>query len=198
MSIDQTDKYFTYFEDIQRMTRISESDFELFQTHKDFFIKYAEPLVNFILEVLSENYSTRRVFEEGRGDADKLVASVSKWLLEIIGGHDTPQFWQRHYLIGIQHIKRQIPNRQMMGLATRIREFVLPVMLSDLGPERGLALFLAFQRFLDTVVALTSTLVEVGQKRCLIESTGFSEKLIDKLQSMVFSKISEELRFPDN
>ena len=71
-------------------------------------------------------------------------------------------------------------------------------MLSELGPDKGLALFIAFQRFLDTVVALTATLVEVGQKRCLIESTGFSEKLIDTLQTMVFSKISEELQFPEN
>ena len=115
---------------------------------------------------------------------------VAAWLVGVLKSHDTIETWRRQYQIGLEHIRRKIPNRHMMALATRIREFVLPVMLQELGSEEGLALFFAFQRFLDTIVALTTTLVEEGQRRALMTSTGFSDELIDSLQEMVYDDLA--------
>jgi hypothetical protein len=180
-------------DDILTFIKITGDDLELMQRHRDFFVTNAEALVGFILQELSSHPPTRAVFDEGRGDAERLGASVTAWLLEVLEADDQGQLWQRHYRIGIEHIRRRIPNRHMMGLATRIRELLLPMMLDALGQEQGLALFLAFQRFLDAVVALTSTLVDEGQKRCLMRITGFSEVLLDRLQATVFDEIATEL-----
>jgi len=193
MMTEPVQHYDSLRDDILTFIKITGDDLELMQRHRDFFVTNAEALVGFILQELSSHPPTRAVFDEGRGDAERLGASVTAWLLEVLEADDQDQLWQRHYRIGIEHIRRRIPNRHMMGLATRIRELLLPMMLDALGQEQGLALFLAFQRFLDAVVALTSTLVDEGQKRCLMRITGFSEVLLDRLQATVFDEIATEL-----
>jgi len=175
------------------MIGLREADFELFRTHRELFGANAGALVEAIASVLSSHGPSRKVFEEGRGDLNALKGKLAVWLNEVIDGHDTPEMWHRQFVIGIEHIVRKIPNRQMVGLATRIREIVLPMMLDGLGREEGLALYLAFQRLLDSVVALTTTLVDEGQRRCLLEATGFTPKLAENLQALVFKNIRREL-----
>ncbi len=143
--------------------------------------------------MLKGHAPSRAVFEEGRGDLESLKRRLAAWVGELLEAHDTPEFWHRQFVIGIEHIVRRIPNRQMVGLATKIREVLLPLMLQQLGHEDGLRLYLAFQRMLDSVVALTTTLVDEGQRRCLLEATGFSPKLVENLQAIVFEKIRGEL-----
>ncbi len=186
-------RYDSLRDDILTFIKITGDDLALIQHHRDFFVNHAEALVGFILQELSSHPPTRAVFDEGRGDSERLGASVTAWLLGVLEADDTDELWRRHYRIGIEHIRRGIPNRHMMGLATRIRELLLPIMLDKLGQEDGLKLFLAFQRFLDAVVALTATLVDEGQKRCLMRTTGFSEVLIERLQATVFDEIAVEL-----
>ncbi len=62
----------------------------------------------------------------------------------------------------------------MVGLASRIKALVLPLMVEELGPKEGIEPFLAFHRFLDAVVALTSTLVEETQRRMFDEAFNIS------------------------
>ena len=181
-------------DDVLTFIKISGDDLALIQQHREFFVDHADALVGFILEELSSHPPTRAVFDEGRGNAERLGASVASWLIEVLDTDDAEGMWRRNYRIGIEHIRRRIPNRHMMGLATRIRELLLPIMLEKVGPEEGLRLYLAFQRFLDAVVALTATLVDEGQKRCLMRVTGFSEILIDRLQATVFDEIADELK----
>ncbi|MFC1749972.1 protoglobin domain-containing protein [Pseudomonadota bacterium] len=188
------DKYQTYVDDIKGMIGISDGDFDTLRQHKGFILDHAEVLIGFIMNTINEHPPARKVFDEKRGDQGCLGASVGKWLGEVLDAGDTDAFWRRHYQIGLEHIKRQIPNRHMISLATRIRELLLPVMLEKLGTEDGLTLYLAFQRFLDTVVALTITLVDEGQRRCIQESTGFSVDLLNRLQAGVFHTIEEELK----
>ncbi len=190
----QATTYDLVCDDIRQMIGISEADFELFRHHGDFFSQHAGALVQFIHDTLVDHPATYQVFVEKRGDVNRLLTSLQAWLGEVLDGHDSPAFWHRHYLIGIQHIQRNIPNRHMQVLATRIRELLLPLMLDKLGSEKGLELYLAFQRFLDTVVALTTSLVELGQVRCLSTATGMSPTLLERLQATAFQEIADELR----
>ncbi len=181
-------------DDIRQMIGISEADFVIFRKNKDFFLDHADALISYIRDTLMENESTRFVFEEKRGDVAQLGQSLVTWLGEVLEGHDDSAFWRRHYLIGIQHIQRKIPNRHMQILSTQIRELLLPLMLEKLGREDGLELYLSFQRFLDAVVALTTSLVDLGQARCLSSSTGMSQQLLDRLQATAYEEIEKELR----
>jgi len=187
------EQYRPFVDDIHGMIRLSEADFELFRKHRSFFESNGGALVDAIAAVLMDHPMSRAVFEEGRGDLESLKTRLGSWIGRVIEGHDTPDFWHDQFVIAIEHIVRRIPNRQMVGLASRIREALLPMMLEQLGAEEGLGLFLAFQRMLDSIVALTTTLVDEGQRRCLLEATGFTEKLADNLQSMVFARIRKEL-----
>ncbi len=189
--------YRTFVHDIHGMIRLSESDFDLFRRHRTFFTENGSALVEAIASVLGEHAPSREVFDSGRGDLESLGCRLSAWLGEIPEAHDTPEFWHRQFVIGVEHIVRRIPNRQMVGLATRIRELVLPMMLDALGPDEGLALYLAFQRLLDSVVALTTTLVDEGQNQCLLEATGFTQRLADNLRGLVFRRIRDELLAAD-
>ncbi len=192
--MSQAGTYNAVCDDIRAMIGISEADFELFRRHRAFFLEHAGALVQFIHNTLANHQPTYQVFVEKRGDVARLLTSLQGWLGEVLDGHDSPTFWHRHYLIGIQHIQRNIPNRHMQVLATRIRQLLLPLMLDKLGQHEGLDLYLAFQRFLDTVVALTTSLVEIGQVRCLSTATGMSPKLLERLQATAFQEIADELR----
>ena len=195
MSIPES--YRPFVEDVRGMLRLSEADFELFRAHRGFFESNGPALVEAIAGILDGHPPSRAVFEEGRGDLESLKARLGAWLGRVVDGHDTPEFWRSQFVIALEHIVRRIPNRQMVGLATRIREAVLPLMLEQAGPEAGLELFLAFQRLLDSIVALTTTLVEEGQRRCLLEATGFTPALAANLQSLVFETIRKELQVPE-
>ncbi len=191
MSIPE--RYVPFVEDIRGMIRLGDADFELFREHVAFFEKNGEALIGIIAAVLTEHGPSQAVFDEGRGSLESLKTRLGAWLGDVINGHDTPEFWHRQFIIGIEHIARKIPNRQMVGLATRIREALLPIMLDQLGAEEGLKLYLAFQRMLDSVVALTTTLVDEGQRQCTMEATGFTPVLLANLQTTVFEKIRAEL-----
>jgi len=191
MTIPET--YRPFVEDIHGMIGLREEDFECLRKHRDFFVENDGALTGAIATILMEHGPSHAVFEEGRGDLGVLKSRLSAWLDQLSDAHDTPEFWHRQFVIAIEHIVRRIPNRQMVGLATRIRGILLPMMLEQLGPEEGLHLYLAFERMLDSVVALTTTLVSEGQRRCLLEATGFSPELVDNLQAIVFGKIRAEL-----
>ncbi len=187
------ESYQPFVDDIHGMIRLCDDDFELFRKHRSFFEENGGALIGAIASVLTEHTPSRAVFDEGRGDLDSLGRRLGVWLGDMLDAHDTPEMWHRQFIIGIEHIVRKIPNRQMVGLATRIRELLLPMMLDAFGNEEGLALYFAFQRLLDSVVALTTTLVDEGQRRCLREATGFTPTLIDNLQQIAFEKIRKEL-----
>ena len=191
---EQTIKYDNFSDDIRAMMGISQQDFDLIKFHTIFFTTYTGAFVEHIIKILSQHKQTRIVFEEGRGDTDRLEKSVTVWLVEVLDAKDSPETWQWQYRIGVEHIRRRIPNRHMMVLATKIREWVLPIMIQDLGTEEGIKLYLAFQRFLDTVIALTATLVDEGQRECLKRSTGFTDTLLLRLQEIVFDDIALELQ----
>ncbi len=185
--------YRSFVDDIHEMIRLSDDDFNLFRKHRSFFENNAEALIGAIASVLMQHAPSRRVFEEGRGNINELGRRLGIWLKDMLDAGDTEEMWHRQFIIGIEHIVRKIPNRQMVGLATRIRELLLPMMLEEFGKDDGLPLYLAFQRLLDSVVALTTTVVEEGQRRCLLEATGFTTKLIDNLQQIAFKKIRDEI-----
>ena len=187
------ESYQPFVDDIHAMIGLCEADFELFRKHRDFFEANGGALIGAIASILTEHGPSRVVFDEGRGNLESLGRRLGVWLGDMIDGHDTPEIWHRQFIIGIEHIVRKIPNRQMVGLATRIRELLLPMMLDALGREEGLALYLAFQRLLDSTVALTTTLVDEGQRQCLLEATGFTPRLVENLQGIVFEKIRREL-----
>ncbi|GEM_PF-5451237 len=190
------EQYQPFVDDIHGMIRLSEADFETFRRHRGFFERNGGALVEAIAGVLDGHAPSREVFDEGRGDLESLKRRLGQWIGRVLDARDTPEFWRSQFVIAIEHIGRRIPNRQMVGLATRVREVLLPMMLEQEGPEAGLDLFLAFQRLLDSIVALTTTLVDEGQRRCLLEATGFTPMLADNLQSMVFKKIRRELMPP--
>jgi len=185
--------YRTFVHDIHGMIGLSESDFDLFRRHRAFFTENGPALVDAMATILKEHPPSREVFDSGRGDLESLGRRLSAWLGEVLEAHDTPEFWHRQFIIGVEHIVRKIPNRQMVGLATRIRGLLLPMMLDSLGPEDGVRLFAAFSRLLDSVVALTTTLVDEGQSQCLLEATGFTQRLADNLRGLVFQRIRDEL-----
>jgi len=185
--------YQPFVDDIHGMIGLCEGDFQLFRKHREFFARNGGALIGAIASILMAHPQSRAVFEEGRGNLESLKRRLGAWVGKLLDAHDTPEFWHRQFIIGIEHIVRRIPNRQMVGLATKIREIVLPLMLDELGDEEGLLLYFAFQRMLDSVVALTTTLVDEGQQRCLLEATGFSPKLVENLQAIVFEKIRAEL-----
>ncbi len=193
MAVPESYRYFV--EDIRNMIRLTEDDFDMLRKHRIFFINNAKTLINAISSILLEHEPSRKVFDEKRGDIESLGERLGVWLEDLLDGHDTTEFWHRQFIIGVEHLVRKIPNRQMVCLASRIREVLLPMMLEMLGNIEGLKLYFAFQRLLDSVVALTTTLVDEGQRKCLLEATGFSEKLIDNLQLVAFEKIRKELIF---
>jgi len=186
-----------HVEDIRGMIGLGEADLELFRKHREFFQRHGGALIDFIAGVVSGHPESARVFEEGRGDLESLKRRLGVWLGEILEAHATEQFWTRQLVIGLEHIQRRIPNRQMVGLATRIREVVLKLAIEDLGVEEGVELYLAFQRMLDSVVALTTTVVDEGYRRSLLEATGFTWELAERLEAMTLRSLKAELTGED-
>lgn len=189
----KNDYFNPFVDDLTALIGMKDADFLRLRENKAFFLKYAEPLLDHIIAVLIEHDSTRAVFEQKRGNADCLRASLANWLVDLLTtGEDTQEFWRKQYIIGYQHIKRDIPNRHMMGLGSRIKELVLPIMLKELGVEEGCALFLSFQRFLDMVIGLTCCLVEEGKRKCLRDATGFTPTLLEFLEDGALKKMKDE------
>jgi len=185
--------YTQYIEDIRGMIGLVEADFELFRKHRSFFQDHGADLIDLIARIVMDHPASAVVFHEGRGNIDSLKTRLGVWIGELLEAHDTPSFWQRQLVIGLEHILRRIPNRQMVGLATKIREAVLSLAIQDLGPEEGLELFFAFQRVLDSVVALTTTIVDEGHRRSLLEATGFTPELALRLEAMTLRGLRAEL-----
>lgn len=168
---------------------VSDEDFETMRQHA----AYAAALLNFIVEVLIEHPETRSTIVEAKVDPEELKQRLGRWLIDVLmSGQDTPDFWRRQFRIGYAHLKQTVSNRYMVGLASRIKGLVLPLMVQELGPEGGVQLFLAFQRFLDTIVALTSTLVEETQQRMLYEAFNIRPALAERLERMLFERVRDE------
>ncbi|NOY63201.1 MAG: hypothetical protein GXP10_08655 [Gammaproteobacteria bacterium] len=180
-----------YLREVHAVISVSEGDFALLKKHTDFFTSNLEGFVKHFYDTIYDNEGPREIFREGERPA--VEDTLRKWVLSLVEGHDDDEFWKKQYLIGLAHIRREVPNRYMLTMASRSREFFLQAMVSELGADEGVRLFLAFQHVVDATVALTTTLVDEGRKKGLLQATGWTPPLMRNMLKTVYADIARKI-----
>lgn len=166
-------------ETIKALTGISQADFDLLHSVEAEAVQWTDDVVKLFYDTVFDYHRTAAVFHDGeRPEREKTLA---EWYRSIFNAGDTPEFWAKQGRIGFAHIRRHINNEFMIGMASKVVQFFTPKAVDAFGPEKGVAVSVAFERVLKSVVGLTAEGYDVASQAAFTESTGADSKLVNRL-----------------
>ena len=164
---------------IKVLTGISQADFDLLHSVEPVATQWTDDVVKLFYDTLFGYARTAAVFHAGeRPDREK---TLNEWYRSIFNATDSEAFWALQGRIGFAHIRRHINNEFMIGMASKLVQFFTQKSIESFGVEKGVAVAIAFERVLKSVVGLTAEGYDVASQAAFTESTGADSKLVNRL-----------------
>ncbi len=176
---------------IKTLTGVSQADFDTLREAGPVALTWTDEIVQVFYDTVYAHARTAAVFHEGeRPDRENTLRT---WYQSVFAENDTQEFWLKQGRIGFAHIRRHIHNEFMIGMANRVTDMFSQKSLAAFGPEKGLQVALAFSRVLKSVVGLTAEGYDVASRMALLESTGASEALLDRMVQDSVNQVQDDL-----
>jgi hypothetical protein len=178
-------------ETIKALTGLQLTDFDVLKKAAPQATQWSGEVVTLFYDTLFDHSRTAAVFHAGeRPDREKTLES---WYLSLFDVDDEREFFQSQTRIGLAHIRRHVNNEFMIGIAARVRELFQSRAVQTFGHERGIEISQAFDRVINAVVGLTAEGYDLLSRAALMESTGASPMLIDRLIQQSVDELGQEL-----
>ena len=177
---------------IKTLTGVSQADFDTLKDAAPEATQWVDEVSRFFYDTLFAHPRTAAVFQEGERPARE--ESLKTWYLALFTtANDTDAYWLEQGRIGFAHIRRHVNNEFMIGIAAKVSEIFVAKAVATYGAERGLRVFTAFNRILQTVVGLTAEGYDVMSTLAFSEATGADPGLVDYLIQSAVNDIQAEL-----
>ncbi len=177
---------------IKALTGVSQADFDTLKEAAPEATQWAEEVARLFYDTLFAHPRTAAVFREGERPARE--ETLKAWYRALFTtANDTDAYWFEQGRIGFAHIRRHVNNEFMIGIAAKVSEVFVAKAVATYGTERGLQIFTAFNRILQTVVGLTAEGYDVMSTLAFCEATGTDPALADTLIQSTVDDIQAEL-----
>ncbi len=176
---------------IKYLTGISQEDFSLLKEVAPQAREWVDEIIAIFYDTLFAHPRTAAVFKEG--ERPMREEDLTTWYLNVFDADDNQAYWNRQGRIGFAHIRRQVNNQFMIGIAVKVREIFGEKALDAFGPEKGQEVTQAFSRVLNAVVGLTAEGYDVMSNVAFSESTGADPELINTLIQQSVDEVQKEV-----
>ncbi len=166
--------------DMPEGTRFSEKDGEVIRRNQALLQPLGNDLVQGFYDTLYAFDRTRDIFHEGERPTRE--NSLAKWWARTVEGPFDERYWAWQTYVGLLHIKRGVSNPMMISMWTWVLDLLSEkIGASDLPEAEKSELISAFQRMAAMTESLIGDSVFRFYLQGLMESTGFNQKLLDRM-----------------
>lgn len=160
---------------IRYLTKVTQADFDLLKKVANETKGWKETIATTFYDLQFSKPETAAVFKKGERPMREMT--MSNWYLDLFKIDDDEFFWKMQVRIAFFHVKRKVYNEFMISGGTLLQGLFLTNAVKTFGEEKGVALSMAFNRILDTVIAITAALYD----KIIREVTQVSQEDIDSM-----------------
>ena len=103
-----------------------------------------------------------------------------QWYQVTTGGHFDAHYWAWQALIGIVHVKHNIPNPAMLGMWAWMINYIQTRLLEELPPAEALAVIQVFQKLQATVCSLIVESFIMTQQEAISRASGLNKAILGR------------------
>ena len=179
-------------ENAENLTGIGEKDLQTLKDKKDILISWSDELMDSFYRTLLNYPKTAKVFE--KIPVERVKAKNKKWYEEVISGKLDKNFYEFQFLVGLIHIYYGIENNVMIFMAQHLKSHFLNKAVETFETEEAIAVFKAFSKLVDFLIALTVEGYTFTLREALMDIAGYTSGLVDTMMGMKLEEIYRVLR----
>lgn len=154
--------------------------------------QYTPEVVNGFYDIVYGDACTRKFMSAET--QPKREAALKQWYENTISGSFDDEYWYWQALIGIVHVKHEIPNPAMLGMWSWLLNYLQQRLVADLSTEEALEVLAVLQKLQGVICSLIVESALITQREAVFHSTGLKGVLLDRFVALEIDQILQNGR----
>lgn len=156
----------------------SSTDGILLHQYKDFFKKHEDTVItNFYNIIYSEPHLQAHMTGQTRPNREN---TLRQWYQVTTSGYFDEHYWSWQVLVGIIHVKHDIPNPAVLGMWSWMVNFLQERLLEELPVNEALDVIQVLQKLQATVCSLIIEGFILTQQEAISRASGINQKILNR------------------
>ena len=170
------------------LANLRDEDFAVLRSMADVCLPWAEEVGTEIRTILEANEATRVYV------GTYLNGDPAGWYRGLFQAPDVRTFWFQQMNLAVEHVRHDVPNEVVVGLAPRWINILAQRAQAQLPAEQALAFTRVMPRIFSGTVTVMVATYEMVMMRTFMQETGFSRTLVKRLQQNTLRTFAEQMR----
>ncbi len=170
------------------LANLQDEDFAVLHSLANVCLPWAEEVGAKIRAILESTESTR-IYANTYLNGDP-----AGWYRNLFRAPDVRTFWFQQMNLAVEHVRNDVPNEVVVGLAPRWINILAQYAQEQLPPNQALAFTRSMPRILSGTVTVMVATYEMVIMRTFLQETGFSRTLVKRLQQNTLKTFAEQMR----
>lgn len=154
------------------------SDGDRVRQYKQFFRKHENSVIQGFYDQVYTDPATQQYLNPK--DRPMRENTLRQWYQVTTSGHFDDHYWAWQALVGIVHVKHNIPNPAMLGMWSWMINFIQAQLLEELPVDQALPLIQVFQKLQATVCSLIVESYIMTQQEAINRASGLNQKILGR------------------
>jgi hypothetical protein len=154
------------------------SDGALVQRYQGFFKKHEDTVIKGFYDLVYNDPATQMFLKPK--DRPMRENTLRQWYQVTTAGHFDEHYWAWQALVGIVHVKHNIPNPAMLGMWSWMVSFIQARLLEELPPQEALDVMQVFQKLQATVCSLIVESFIMTQQEAISRASGLNQVILGR------------------
>ncbi len=170
------------------LANLQDEDFAVLRSMADVCLLWADEVGAEIRAILESTENTRVYVDT------YLNGDPAGWYRDLFRAPDVRTFWFQQMNLAVEHVRNDVPNEVVVGLAPRWINILAQRAQEQLPPEQALAFTRSMPRIFSGTVTVMVATYEMVMMRTFMQETGFSRILVKRLQQNTLRTFAEQMR----
>ncbi|MEB4590928.1 protoglobin domain-containing protein [Candidatus Thiothrix sp. Deng01] len=167
-------------------------DGALIRRHQSFFKQHTNEILTGFYDVVLSDTATREYISES--ERAMRENTLRGWYEVSILGQFDEHYWKWQVLVGIVHVKHNIPNAAMLGMWGWMVNFLQQRLLAELPVEEALAVLQVLQKLQTTVCALVVESFILTQQEAIRQASGLRPTIMERFIQIEINSLLKQGR----
>lgn len=154
------------------------NDGALIGRYQGFFRKHEDAVIRGFYDLVYSDPATRMHLNPQ--DRPMRENTLRQWYQVTTAGHFDEHYWAWQALVGIVHVKHNIPNPAMLGMWSWMISFIQKGVLAELPADEALDVIQVFQKLQATVCSLIVESYIMTQQEAIHRASGLNQAILGR------------------
>lgn len=168
------------------------SDGDQVRQYKHFFRKHEDSVIQGFYDLVYTDPATQQYLNPK--DRPMRENTLRQWYQVTTSGYFDDHYWAWQALVGIVHVKHNIPNPAMLGMWSWMINFIQAQLLEELPVDQALPLIQVFQKLQATVCSLIVESYIMTQQEAINRASGLNQKILGRFVHIEIDRLLSQGR----